>query len=157
MLDYDYIQNLYRLIAVDLSRQKVLDANSKAIQQIEFIGQSKNPGNEILVNESMFVLTILEKIKEASIKYFSRKCNSFINNNKLSRSESQTNKYKIKQIKIWSKKKTGTILRINKKNSEDEEMPHELFLTTKQTTKTRNAFANNTYQQLQDLKKLKLL
>ena len=41
------------------------------------------------------------------------------------------------------KKKTGTILRINKKNIQDKEMPHELFLTTRQTTKIRNAFSNN--------------
>ena len=38
MLDYDYIKNHYRLIAVDLSRQKELDADPKAIQQIEFVG-----------------------------------------------------------------------------------------------------------------------
>ena len=41
------------------------------------------------------------------------------------------------------KNKTGTTLRITKKNIHDEELPHELFLTAKQTTKTRNAFANN--------------
>ena len=41
------------------------------------------------------------------------------------------------------KKKTGIILRINKKNIQDKEMPHELFLTTRQTTKIRNAFSNN--------------
>ena len=41
------------------------------------------------------------------------------------------------------KNKTGTILRLNKKNFEDQEMTHELFLTTKQTTKLRNVFANN--------------
>ena len=32
LLDYEYINNDYRLIAVDLSRQKELDANPKAIQ-----------------------------------------------------------------------------------------------------------------------------
>ena len=31
-------KNHYRLIAVDLSRQKELDADPKAIQQIEFVG-----------------------------------------------------------------------------------------------------------------------
>ena len=41
------------------------------------------------------------------------------------------------------KKKTGTILRINKKDIQDKEMPHELFLTTRQTTKIRNTFSNN--------------
>ena len=34
LLDYDYIKNHYRLIAVDLSRQKELNAVTKAIQQI---------------------------------------------------------------------------------------------------------------------------
>ena len=42
-----------------------------------------------------------------------------------------------------AKNKTGAILRINTKNVDDEELPYELFLTTRQTTKTRNAFANN--------------
>ena len=49
-------------------------------------------------------------------------------------------KYEFKQIKISSKK---GILRLNKKNFEDEEFPHELFLKTRQTAKVRNAFANN--------------
>ena len=34
-------------------------------------------------------------------------------------------------------------MRINKKNFADEELLHKLFLTTRQTTKIRNAFANN--------------
>ena len=34
LLDYDYIKNHYRLIAVYLSRQKELDADRKAFQQI---------------------------------------------------------------------------------------------------------------------------
>ena len=35
---YDYIKNHYRFKAVDLSRQKELDADLKTIQQIEFMG-----------------------------------------------------------------------------------------------------------------------
>ena len=31
----------------------------------------------------------------------------------------------------------------NKNNFEDEELRHELFLTTRQTTKIKNAFASN--------------
>ena len=42
MLDHDYIKNHYRVIAVDLSRQKELDADPKAIQHIEFVGQLKH-------------------------------------------------------------------------------------------------------------------
>ena len=48
-------------------------------------------------------------------------------------------KTQLKKLKSAAKKKTGTILRLNKINFEDE----ELFLTTRQTTKIRNAFANN--------------
>ena len=36
LLDYQYFKNHYNLLAVDLSRQKELDADSRAIQQIEF-------------------------------------------------------------------------------------------------------------------------
>ena len=68
MLDYESIKNHYRIIAVDLSRQKELDSDPKAIQQIEFVGQLKNSDDQIVANESMLVLTILEKIKERRLK-----------------------------------------------------------------------------------------
>ena len=35
------------------------------------------------------------------------------------------------------------MLRTNQKNFEDKELPHESFLTIRQTTKIRNAFANS--------------
>ena len=41
LLHYDYIKNRYRLTAVDLSRQKKIDADPKAIHQIEFVGHLK--------------------------------------------------------------------------------------------------------------------
>ena len=37
LLDYDNIRNHYRLIAVDLSKQKELDADRKAFQQKQFL------------------------------------------------------------------------------------------------------------------------
>ena len=46
LVDYNYVKNQYRLIAVDLNRQKELDADPKAIHQVEFIGKLKNDGNE---------------------------------------------------------------------------------------------------------------
>ena len=69
LLDYDYIKNHYRLIAVDLSRQRELGTDPKAIQQIELVGQLKNPDDAVVANESMFVLTILEKVKETRLKF----------------------------------------------------------------------------------------
>ena len=60
---------IIRLIAIYFSRQKELDTDTKAIQQIEFVGQQKNTNG---VNadgmESMFDLTILEKDKEMTLK-----------------------------------------------------------------------------------------
>ena len=41
----------------------------KQFKTIEFIGQLKNPGNAIAVNEFMFVLIILAKIKETRLKF----------------------------------------------------------------------------------------
>ena len=37
--DYQYFKDHYQLIAVDLSKQKELDADPRAIQQIEFYGK----------------------------------------------------------------------------------------------------------------------
>ena len=49
----------------------------------------------------------------------------------------------LNKLKSVAKSKAGTILRINEKYFQDEELSHELFLTTRQTTKIRNAFAKN--------------
>ena len=49
----------------------------------------------------------------------------------------------LNKLKSAAKTKTRTTLRITKKNIQDEELPHELYLTTRQATKMRNAFANN--------------
>ena len=49
----------------------------------------------------------------------------------------------LNKSKLPAKNKTRAILRLNKKDVEDEELPHELFLTRRQTTKLRNGFANN--------------
>ena len=38
----------------------------------------------------------------------------------------------LNKLKSAAKNKTGTILRLNKKNFEDKGLPHELFLTTRQ-------------------------
>ena len=36
LLDFNYFDKRYKLVAVDLSKQKELDADPRAIQQIEF-------------------------------------------------------------------------------------------------------------------------
>ena len=65
----------------------------------------------------------------------------------------------LNKLKSAAENKAGTILRINKKKFQDEELPHELILTTRQTSKIRNAFANNmsTDIKLSNLVKLKYI
>ena len=61
LLDYNYFKNNYQLIAVDLSKQRELDADPRAIQQIEFIGMLKTRSN---------VFTISEKSKETILEVY---------------------------------------------------------------------------------------
>ena len=74
LLDYDYIKNQYWLTAVDLSRQKELGADPKAIQQIKFVRQlnkldNDGSGTDAGANQSMFFLTILGKIKGTRLQF----------------------------------------------------------------------------------------
>ena len=61
LLDHQYVKDHYNLIAVDLSKQNELDADSKAIQQIEFYGMSKTKSQ---------VCTVLEKPKETMLEFY---------------------------------------------------------------------------------------
>ena len=47
-LDFAYFKNNYRLIAADLSKQKILDADSRAIQQIIFTGETGSGSSNLL-------------------------------------------------------------------------------------------------------------
>ena len=62
LLDYDYFKKYYRLIAIDLSKQKVLQENEDLIQQINYIGRLEETAN---------VFIIVEK-KEENILEFSQ-------------------------------------------------------------------------------------
>ena len=55
LLNYEYIKNHYKLIANDVSRQRELDADPKAIQQIGFVGKLKNTnGRNVDSTQSIF-------------------------------------------------------------------------------------------------------
>ena len=51
MLDYEYIKNHYRLIAVDLRRRKKIDVVTKAIQSKKFVGQLQKIDDNITVTD----------------------------------------------------------------------------------------------------------
>ena len=64
LLDYKYVKNHYRLIAVDLSREKELEADLKAIQHIEFVGQFKKLNNANNNPESVYFKNFRKKSKK---------------------------------------------------------------------------------------------
>ena len=55
----------YKLIAADLSKQKALDADSRAIQQIIFAGNIK----ATVANTRVIIHYILEQSKETMLKF----------------------------------------------------------------------------------------
>ena len=55
----------YKIIAADLSKQKALDANSRAIQQITFTGEIK----ATVANTRVVIYYILEKSKETILEF----------------------------------------------------------------------------------------
>ena len=94
----------------------------------------------------MFILKILGKNKRNEIEIFARKSNSitkYYNSIIISRFKDQEARFnltntQLNKLKSTAKNKTETMLRLNKKDFEDEELSHELFLTTIQATKLRN-------------------
>ena len=65
LLDFAYFEKSYRLIEVDLSKQKALDAASKAIQQIIFTGKIKATEADTRV----IIYYIFEKSKETMLQF----------------------------------------------------------------------------------------
>ena len=49
LLDYDHFKKHYKLIAIDLSKQQVLQENKDLIQQINFIGKLEEAANVFII------------------------------------------------------------------------------------------------------------
>ena len=65
LLDYGYFKNYYKLIAIDLSKQQVLQENKDLIQQINFVGR---------LTEAANVFIIIEKKRKYYIRIFTKFC-----------------------------------------------------------------------------------
>ena len=65
LLDFAYFEKNYRLIAADLSKQKALDADSRAIQQIIFTGKIKAAED----NRRVIIYYILEQSQETMLEF----------------------------------------------------------------------------------------
>ena len=61
LLDFDYFLKHYKLVAVDLSKQKELDADRRAIQQIEF---------KYMLQTDSTIYWVLEKSKETILEFY---------------------------------------------------------------------------------------
>ena len=62
-LDYNYFKKHYKLVAVDLSKQKELDADPRAIQQIEF---------KYILGTNSTIYWVLEESKETILEFYKR-------------------------------------------------------------------------------------
>ena len=61
LLDYNYFNKHYKLVVVDLSKQKEQDANPRAIQQIEF---------KYMLGTNSTIDRVLEKFKETILVFY---------------------------------------------------------------------------------------
>ena len=61
LLDYNYFKKHYKLVAVDLSKEKELDADPRTIQQIEF---------KYMLGTNLTIYWVLEKSKETILEFY---------------------------------------------------------------------------------------
>ena len=61
LLDYNYFKKHYKLVAADLSKQKELDADPRAIQQTEF---------KYMIGTNSTIYWILKKSKETILEFY---------------------------------------------------------------------------------------
>ena len=61
LLDFNYFDKHYKLVAVDLSKQKELDTDPRAIQQIEF---------KYVLGTNSTIYWVLQKCKETILEFY---------------------------------------------------------------------------------------
>ena len=107
------------------------------IQQTDFVAQLKkidangnatNAGNN---DQSMPVLTSLEKNEKSEITFLSRNCNSTIEMVNYQKERVKLTNTLLNKLKSAAKMNKRATLRLNMKKFEDEELPHQLFITTR--------------------------
>ena len=72
LLGYAYYRDNYKMIAIDLSKQQALDADPRAIQQINFTANLDRDGNTR-------IFFIIEKTKKNCLRLFTGNCKSIVN------------------------------------------------------------------------------
>ena len=71
LLDFNFFNSYYKMIAIDLSKQQGFDADPKVIQQINFTGNLDQWASAIMFS--------LLKKKRNHFIFFTRNCESVVN------------------------------------------------------------------------------
>ena len=70
LLDHNYFNKYYKMIAIDLSKQQAPDADPKAIQQISFTGNlSRQNAQGQDINERKIIFSITEEAKQTILDF----------------------------------------------------------------------------------------
>ena len=67
MLDYNYFKKYYKLIPTGLSKQQALDADPKAMQEINFTGNLDG-------NDNGLIFFIIEEENETILDFSEKNC-----------------------------------------------------------------------------------
>ena len=70
LLDYNYFNKYYKMIATDLSKQQTLDADPKAIQPFNFTGNLiRQNAQRQNINDNTIMFFIIEESKETILGF----------------------------------------------------------------------------------------
>ena len=153
LLDYFYFKENYMMIAINLSNQQTLDADPRAVQQINFTENLDRAGNT-----TMFF--IIEEAKETVLDFsqgtvsfvnvilLNAKCNLILINIKMTQYNSLNVKLsnsQLNKLKPTIKNETEVVLRLSSNMIGDNEsnFPHKLLLTNRQVATLPKAIANH--------------
>ena len=123
LLDFAYFEKNYRLIAADLSKQKVLYSDSRVIQQMIFTGKIK----ATVASTRVIIYYILEQSKETTLQFSkgTTKVLKIVYMVKYSNINVKLTDTQIKNpLKTAVKNKTGTTLRMSLKMLDGNDLSH---------------------------------
>ena len=150
LLDYIYVKDYYRMIAIDLRKQQTLDADPRAIKQINFTENLDRAGNTRIYfiswrsKRDCFELTkrnhksFVNAITSGDLIFYQHKMTQY-NSLNVKLSNSQLNK-----LKSAIKNETGVVSRLSLNVVGDDEtnFPHKLLLINRQVKTLRKALAS---------------
>ena len=143
-LDYNYFEEYYKLIAIDLSKQQKLDADLKAIQQNNFNGNLEKDASIFAITEETKEIFSKGTVKVLWFYFiliiYWYKIAQY-NNLNIKLSNSQLNNLK-SAIKNETEVNLNLSSNLIENSNSETNIPHKLLLTDKQVSKIRKAFGS---------------